>query len=605
MIAIYERTRANGYEILNTVHGYDDDELLRNLHGPSRQQSWKPILMQLDRPTRRGASKAADLPFMLGALVLRRSAVDALQDILETHGELLPLATNDGVELFVFNPRFVIDAIDKENSEIERIPDTKAVLIRKYVFIESMIRDIDIFRVPLGPRMPYFSDRFVERVKKAKLKGTEFIKLWSSDDEIASHGATVPLQHIAVPDLRVHDGAQGAIVEMNESAGMKRARAMAALAPTHYATLKAETERRVVRWQWASFAVHSYEPAYFEIEKFKPGRLLAREPDPPESGAHGYGYDAEGRIVIELRQTDEPGVNDESFYVHEPDGIAAYAYNYYQEKEWVNVQWFAIRDGRVEACYSVYAQDSVCTMTYQYDELGRMVRRDRHSTNPSEPRRNTEDWHEVEYDATGQIVRVTWCYPDGKRYLEFERPARDATLKARKRDLLRGLTAAIVDAIRQADVKDEVYAVTLAHLEALYQQRLPPMVGLGTVSERQRFVQQHGDNALEMIWNPAEWKWRELDLNLSPQLATLCASVNQDIWQNELQAEANAFLADLARALNKAELPVRRADGFVSLTVALDIGDYCQQVQEQVNARTVQKLRRGGWLPGHAKTKLR
>jgi hypothetical protein len=36
--------------------------------------------------------------------------------------------------------------------------------------------------MPFGPRKNYFSDRFVARVKAAKLKGTDFIKLWSSDD---------------------------------------------------------------------------------------------------------------------------------------------------------------------------------------------------------------------------------------------------------------------------------------------------------------------------------------------------------------------------------------------------------------------------------------
>jgi hypothetical protein len=182
MTAIYARLNAKGYEIVNATNGYDDDEALRHLHGPSRKQDWKPILVQRDRPTRRRASKVADLPFRLSALIMRRSAVDALQDILETHGEVLPLATEDNIELFVFNPRFVIDAIDKERSICEHYPEAGLILIRTHVFIESMIRDVDIFYGPYGTGEIYFSDRFVERVKKAKLKGTEFIKLWSSDE---------------------------------------------------------------------------------------------------------------------------------------------------------------------------------------------------------------------------------------------------------------------------------------------------------------------------------------------------------------------------------------------------------------------------------------
>ena len=183
MTTIYDRLNTKGFEIINTVHGYDDDEVLRNLCGAPRQPDWKPILVKRDRPTRRGACKEADIPYDGYTLVLRPRAIEALQDILDAHGELLPLATNDGVELYVFNPRFVLDALDRERCVIEEPEGTTIVWIRKYAFIESAIRGVDIFRLPVAPRTLCFSDRFVDRVKKAKLKGTDFIKLWSSEDE--------------------------------------------------------------------------------------------------------------------------------------------------------------------------------------------------------------------------------------------------------------------------------------------------------------------------------------------------------------------------------------------------------------------------------------
>jgi hypothetical protein len=54
--------------------------------------------------------------------------------------------------------------------------------VQKYVFKESVIGDLEIFHDTFSYNMTYFTDRFVKRVKKAKLKGTEFIKLWSSDE---------------------------------------------------------------------------------------------------------------------------------------------------------------------------------------------------------------------------------------------------------------------------------------------------------------------------------------------------------------------------------------------------------------------------------------
>lgn len=181
MTAIYKAEHATGYEFANTTN-YDDMMLLHRFDGTSRKGNWKPILVTRGAVNRRQKGRPADIPCMHGSLLLRRSAVDALRDILDAHGELLPMATEDGIELYVFNTLYNIDALDKERSVLEPYivgPDMK---IRKHVFIEEKIRGIDIFRMPIDPGMDYFSDRFVERVKKAKLKGTDFIKLWSSDE---------------------------------------------------------------------------------------------------------------------------------------------------------------------------------------------------------------------------------------------------------------------------------------------------------------------------------------------------------------------------------------------------------------------------------------
>ena len=181
MTTIYDTLNAKGYEIV-TCESYDDIRQLADLGGASRKGDWTPPRVARARPSRRGGNKLADLPQSSLAFIMRPSAVDALREILEAHGEVLPLATNDGVELFVFNPRFVIDAFDRERATYEQIPGTNTLWISKYVFIESAIRGIDIFRMPIaGASSDYFSDRFVERVKAAKLKGTEFIKLWSSE----------------------------------------------------------------------------------------------------------------------------------------------------------------------------------------------------------------------------------------------------------------------------------------------------------------------------------------------------------------------------------------------------------------------------------------
>lgn len=111
---------------------------------------------------------------------MRRTAVNALRDILDASGEVLPLSTDDGVELFVLNAR-VIDALDEAKSSIMRFPGTNRIMrIKTVAFIASSIDDdVDVFRLPHRASPTYVSQRFVDRVKAAGLRGLEFKKVWS------------------------------------------------------------------------------------------------------------------------------------------------------------------------------------------------------------------------------------------------------------------------------------------------------------------------------------------------------------------------------------------------------------------------------------------
>ncbi|MBK9262631.1 MAG: hypothetical protein IPM54_22855 [Polyangiaceae bacterium] len=115
---------------------------------------------------------------------MRRSAVDALRDMLEEHGELLPLQDEGGVELYVLNVR-AIDALDEPRSKVNYVEGTDRISrIKKPVFIPSAVEGVDIFTLRRRLGQIYFSDRFVARVKAAKLKGLDFTKVWSSDEPV-------------------------------------------------------------------------------------------------------------------------------------------------------------------------------------------------------------------------------------------------------------------------------------------------------------------------------------------------------------------------------------------------------------------------------------
>lgn len=179
---IYKSIGATGYEMIRFTGGYDDWQLAGNLDGSPRLDQWKPIPVKRVRVSKREAFRPADLPYDGNSLILRRSAVDALRDMLDAHGELLPLQDEGGVELYVLNVQD-LDALDEPRSKIHYIAESNRIgYIDKPVFIPSALEGVDIFTLRRKLGKVYFSDRFVERVKAAKLTGLDFTKVWSSED---------------------------------------------------------------------------------------------------------------------------------------------------------------------------------------------------------------------------------------------------------------------------------------------------------------------------------------------------------------------------------------------------------------------------------------
>lgn len=178
---IYEPLGKEGYEIIN-AHDNSDYESFLSLNGTPCASTWHPIKVHRVRADNKQACRPSDFPW-LGAdtLVMRKKAVDALCNILKENGEILPLETDDEVDLSVLNAQ-VVDALDEINSDIIRFPSSNRImLVKKPAFIKEKIEGIDIFRLPHRASSTYVSDVFVNRVKDAGLEGITFKKVWSSD----------------------------------------------------------------------------------------------------------------------------------------------------------------------------------------------------------------------------------------------------------------------------------------------------------------------------------------------------------------------------------------------------------------------------------------
>jgi hypothetical protein len=170
-----------GYEILHTIDR-GDWEIFAELNGTPQAHAWKPLRVRRVRGSLREGFRASDSPYYGSEiLIFRRAAIDALRDMLDAHGELLPLEDEDGVELWPFHP-WAIDALDQEKTQGSRLPDGRIELPRIHVFIPEKVKGVDIFKLP-DERSGgiYLSERFLQRWKEAKLKGLDFYVSWDSE----------------------------------------------------------------------------------------------------------------------------------------------------------------------------------------------------------------------------------------------------------------------------------------------------------------------------------------------------------------------------------------------------------------------------------------
>ncbi|MDR1229936.1 MAG: hypothetical protein LBK61_00900 [Spirochaetaceae bacterium] len=162
------------YECLNAVNK-DDYNVLASLDGTPRKTTWKPIVVRCVRADKRQKQLVSDFPWLGRVLYFRERAAEVLKDMLEENGEMLPIITEDGVNLYVHNTFVLPNVLDEEKTSFWRVEGIDRILgVKRPVFYEKVIRGIDMFRLPFRSSATYVSDRFVELVAKNNLKGLEF-----------------------------------------------------------------------------------------------------------------------------------------------------------------------------------------------------------------------------------------------------------------------------------------------------------------------------------------------------------------------------------------------------------------------------------------------
>ena len=171
---IFSATMADGYEWLEC--DIRDAQRIFNFTGVPIAADWKPIPVRLVTRAKGKTLSRSDFPSLVPyRLAMRQSAAEALAYFWENSGELLPLRGEDSSEFVILNVTRVLDALDEGRSNLLRLEeDGEIISIRSPVFVESVVGDSDVFRLPYRGSPTYVSRRFVRAVDALGLKGLDF-----------------------------------------------------------------------------------------------------------------------------------------------------------------------------------------------------------------------------------------------------------------------------------------------------------------------------------------------------------------------------------------------------------------------------------------------
>lgn len=106
-------------------------------------------------------------------------SVAALGEFLTSAGELLPLNSDSGT-YYAFHNRTVVESLVISTSEIIwfSTPPKRVLDIERFEFDPDTIKEHSVFTIPEMPTKLFVTQRFIERIEEAQLRGFDCPKLW-------------------------------------------------------------------------------------------------------------------------------------------------------------------------------------------------------------------------------------------------------------------------------------------------------------------------------------------------------------------------------------------------------------------------------------------
>ena len=149
-------------------------ELVDRFDGRAISGAWRPFEVEYDEESihlPNGDFPSMSLPHIP---LFAARATEALHPLLSSNGELLPL-TLDQENYFAFNVHTLVDALNREKSDLVYYPSGRVLDVNSYVLRGERMGSEAIFKLPDTALMDVFvTDKFLRVVEHQYLLGFSF-----------------------------------------------------------------------------------------------------------------------------------------------------------------------------------------------------------------------------------------------------------------------------------------------------------------------------------------------------------------------------------------------------------------------------------------------
>jgi hypothetical protein len=188
---------------------------------------------------------------------------------------------------------------------------------------------------------------------------------------------------------------------------------------------------------------------------------------------------------------------------------------------------------------------------------------------------------------------------DGTRFELYQPLPKGMTVKSLKESVRSRLLALVPELVARARIAEPLYCVALAY-DAEGGDALPPLIGIGLESERQRWKAQHGKKAWQWLWNPAEFQHYEKEHTQleDDALEEACDYLNGKMAENGSAAPAIKLLLEVAGELNRSTWPksIRHTADFTVYAVDLELAHLRKNLKQILSVEKLNQLKKEGLL---------